>query len=291
MKQLLAFLLFSMLFACNKGEDKMPLASKLEAASLKSSERYYSNRDEAEVSANAAPASEEMAMAPPPPTDPFQIEQKIIKNAALRFETPDMDETYKQVLSAVKSHGAMVQSDVEGKDYESIFRNMTIRLPSKNFDAFLTDAGKGVSYFDRKEISSEDVTEEFVDVDARLKAKKTLEARYLELLKKANKVSEMLEIERELANVREEIEAKEGRLKFLENHVSMSTVTIEFYKKTAVEGGVTVSYGSKIWNAIASGFNGISVFFIELLYIWPLIIILVVLFFWLRRKIRRKKTQ
>jgi hypothetical protein len=288
MKQLLAFLLFFLLLSCDTREDAAVYDSKIETVALKSASKGYSDKD-TEAAAASEEVSSDQLSAPPPPEEHIQIEQKIIKNAALRFETPDMDETYRQILTAAKKHAAMVQSDVEGKDYESVFRNMTIRLPNKNFDAFLADAGKGVSYFDRKEISSEDVTEEFIDVEARLKAKKTLESRYLELLKKANKVSEMLEIERELANVREEIEAREGRLKYLENHVSMSTVTIEFYKKTAVEGGVTVSYGSKLWNAIKSGFNGISVFFIELLYIWPLIIILVVLFFWLRRKFRKRK--
>ena len=125
---------------------------------------------------------------------------------------------------------------------------------------FLKDISKGVAYFDNKEISSQDVTAEYIDIDARLKAKKVLENRYLELLKKANKVSEILEIEQQLSAIREEIEAKEGQLNYLQNRVSFSTITIEFYKSVANESGITVSYGMKIWTAIKSGFNSISSF-------------------------------
>jgi len=216
------------------------------------------------------------------------IEQKIIKTGDIKFETNDLDATYKQITTAVKSHKAIVQNDTEGKEYNSVFRRLIVRVPSKNFDLFLTDISKGVSYFDNKEISSQDVTEEYIDIDARLKAKKVLESRYLELLKKANKVSEMLEIEAQLSSIREEIESKEGQLRYMQNRISMSTITIEFYKTIANESGATISYGSKIWNAITSGFNGFSSFFIGLVSIWPFIIILAAAVYFIRKRFKKK---
>lgn len=216
------------------------------------------------------------------------IETKIIKTGDLRFETNDLDATYNQLISSVKKHGATIQNDNEGKNYESLYRNITVRVPSQHFDGFLADISKGVNYFDRKEISSQDVTEEYIDIDARLKAKKVLEARYLELLKKANKVSEMLEIETQLSAIREEIEAKEGQLRYMQSRVSMSTINIEFYKTVASETGVTSSYGTKIWNAIKSGFNGISSFFIGLLQLWPFILILVGTIYFIRKRFKKK---
>lgn len=133
------------------------------------------------------------------------------------------------------------------------------------------------------------MTAEYIDIEARLKAKKTLESRYLELLKKATKVSEILEIEKELSVIREEIESKEGQLKYLQNKVSLSTVTINFYKTVANSQDATVSFSSKIWNAIKSGWNGISTFFIGLLHIWPFIIILVAVILYIRKRIASKK--
>jgi hypothetical protein len=225
----------------------------------------------------------------PAKESPQNIEQKIIKEGNLRFETSDLAATYSQIQKAVKSNNAIIQNDTEGKDYESVFRKLIIRVPSKNFDLFLKDISKGVAYFDNKEISSQDVTAEYIDIDARLKAKKVLENRYLELLKKANKVSEMLEIEAQLSSIREEIEAKEGQLNYMQNRVSFSTITIEFYKSIAEESGATASYGMKIWTAIKSGFNSMSSLFINLLSIWPFIIILFVIGYFIRKRFKTKK--
>ena len=217
------------------------------------------------------------------------IEQKIIKEGNLRFETNDLEATYSQIQNAVKNQNATIQNDTEGKDYQSVFRKLIIRVPSKNFDPFLTAISKGVSYFDNKEITSQDVTTEFIDIEARLKAKKVLENRYIELLKKANKVSEMLEIEAQLSAIREEIEAKQGQLNYMQNRVSFSTITVEFYKTVATESGITTSYGMKIWNAFKSGFNNLSSLFIGILSIWPFIIILIVGIYFIRKKITRNK--
>lgn len=216
------------------------------------------------------------------------IETKIIKVGDLRFQTDDLEKTYNQIQAAVKKYNASIKNDSQNNgDYE-FSRRINIRIPNENFDNFISEISKGVAYFDRKDISSEDVTEEYVDVVSRIKTKKVLEERYLELLKKANKVSEMLEIEGQLSEIREEIEAKEGRLKYLQNKVSMSTLSIEFYKPVAQGRQATVSYGGKIGNAIASGFNGISNFFISILGIWPVIVTLVVLFILIRKRFKRK---
>jgi hypothetical protein len=276
MKNILFLLVFLVSFSgCKKAEEapadmaitavKLPAKEELAASSL------YKNSDS-------------------PAADQKPIEQKIIKTGNIKFETNDLGETYNQMITAVKKHNAIIQNDTEGKEYGSIFRRITVRVPSKNFDLFLSDISKGVSYFDNKEISSQDVTEEYIDIDARLKAKKILEARYLELLKKANKVSEMLEIEAQLSAIREEIEAKEGQLRYMQSQVSMSTINIEFYKTVANEGGATISYGSKIWNAITSGFNSISSFFIGLLSIWPFLIILAAAVYFIRKRFKKKTT-
>lgn len=272
MKNLILFLVFLLSFSsCKKSE---------EAAV-----------EDMAVSAIKLPAKQESPVSsdyekPNAPT----VEQKIIKTGDIRFESNDLEGTYKQIITAVKKHNAIIQNDTEGKEYGSVFRKIMVRVPSKNFDLFLNDISKGVTYFDNKEISSQDVTEQYIDIDARLKAKKVLEARYLELLKKANKVSEMLEIEAQLSAIREEIEAKEGQLRYMQSQVSMSTISIEFYKTVANEGGATISYGSKIWNAITSGFNEISNFFIGLLSIWPFLIILAVIVYFIRKRFK-KKTQ
>ncbi|MEM9687070.1 MAG: DUF4349 domain-containing protein, partial [Bacteroidota bacterium] len=215
-------------------------------------------------------------------------EQKLIKESYLRFETQDLDATYQKIRDNVKAHKGYIQSDTQEKGYNELNRNIVVRIPSEHFQKTIDAINEYVSFFDTKRISSTDVTEEFIDLEARLKAKRTLENRYLELLSKAQHVKDILEIEKELSAIREEIEAREGRLKYLEQRVSYSIITISFYKKTS-ESGITVSYGTKIWNALKSGFNGLSYFFLALLRIWPFILILLVGIYIIRRKYFKKQ--
>src|SRR6218665_52510 len=123
---------------------------------------------------------------PPPPKVGQQIEQKIIKEATLKFETDNLENSFSQIQKAVANSKARIINDSEGKDFATLFRNLTIKVPSQNFDRFINDVSKGVSYFEVKNISAEDVTEQFIDLTSRLKTKKKLEERYLEILKKAN---------------------------------------------------------------------------------------------------------
>ena len=217
------------------------------------------------------------------------IPQKIIKSASLRFESNDLEATYKQIQAAVKESHAIIQSDSEGKNDYSLYRNIMIHVPSQNFDVFLQSVSKGVSYFDQKDISSEDVTAQYIDLDSRLKTKRKLEERYLEILKKANKISEILEIEQQISLIREEIEAKQGQLRYIESRVSESRISIEIYKPIAEKEGVKISYGSKIWTAIKSGFFSLSEFLISIISIWPFIIIICVLAYFIRKRFKRKK--
>ncbi|PWH83951.1 DUF4349 domain-containing protein [Algibacter marinivivus] len=214
--------------------------------------------------------------------------QKIIKTSYLKFETDDLDKTYLQIKKAIQDNKGFIKDDNSNKSYNTITRHIIVRIPTNNFQNTLDAVSKNVDYFDTKRISAKDVTEEFIDLEARLKAKLTLEKRYLELLSKAKNVKEMLEIERELSNIREEIEAKQGRLKYLQNKVSLSTLDIEFYKLTS-EAPVTKSYSTKMWNAIKAGFNGISIFFLGLLHIWPFIIILFIGGYFIKKWIKKSK--
>lgn len=289
MKNLIIFLFAGLLFCGCKEYDasadtEVGYQEMKLSAQAKSEHVEYDAESNYEMAADstAAPAAEI-------PLPPEKIEQKIIKLGELRFGVSDMDATYTSIQQLVKKYKVIVQNDSEGKDEYSLSRTMLLRVPNEYFDDFINELSKGVDYFDRKTISVDDVTEEYIDVASRIKTKKALEERYLQLLSKANKVSEMLEIERELANIREEIEAKEGRLKYIQNKVSMSTISIQFYKPTERKAGATVSFGTKFANAIKSGFNGISTFFLWLIEVWPFIIILVALIFFIRRRFKKKR--
>jgi hypothetical protein len=271
--------------SCKQADAEVePADAAIQSVKMPAKEMRADKYDRKENSSNATQAASLSMLS----EEEEFIETKIIKSGDLRFQTDDLEKTFNQIQAAVKKFKATIKNDSQSNgDYE-FSRRVNIRIPNENFDAFIAEISKGVSYFDRKDISSEDVTEEYIDVVSRIKTKKVLEERYLELLKKANKVSEMLEIEGQLSEIREEIEAKEGRLRYLQNKVAMSTLDIEFYKPLAQDNNATVSYGGRIGNAIVSGFNSISNFFIGLLGIWPVIVTLVVVFILIRKRFKRK---
>lgn len=277
MKFLLVLFSFLTLATCGGGDNEAVIANPSVAGSPTYDDMDIEAVEEVSISSKAAVAQPQE-----------QIQKKVIKTGNLRFETQDLDKTRNRILTAVQKAGGYVQSDNSGKNYNNVYQNIAVRVPSANFDSLLNDIAVGVAFFDEKSISQRDVTEEFVDIQARLKAKRALEERYLNLLAKAKTVREMLEIERELSNIREEIESKQGRLKYLQSQVSESTLYINFYKETA-ETGATVSYGTKIVNAIKSGWNGISIFFLGLLHIWPFLILVGIGIFFLRRFLKKQK--
>lgn len=261
--KVLGFWLLSMIYMCSSGN---------------SDENY---------AATEVAFEEEMVQADMADDVEADVEQKIIKTGSLRFETQDLAQTRAKILKAVEATNGYVQNERSGKDYTGNYQEMQVRIPSKNFQQALELISQGVAYFDEKSVSQRDVTEEFIDLEARLKAKRELENRYLELLKKASSVKEILEIERELSVIREEIESKEGRLKYLSNQVSYSTLSIYFYK-TEVENGITQSYGSKMLQAVKGGWQGISTFVLGLIYIWPFILLVILVIFLIRRWQKRK---
>lgn len=214
--------------------------------------------------------------------------EKIIKNARLRFETQNTADTYNVLSSVIKLHNGFIQNDEISRSYDTENRYLDIRVPAEKFESLVDAISKNVPYFDEKSISSKDVTEEYIDIEARLTAKKTLENRYLELLGSAKNVSEILEIEKELANIRSDIESAQGRLKYLQNKVSLSTIHIEFYK-TKVSSVTKKSYGAKMIDALVSGFNGLSIFILGILHIWPFILILIIGLYLLKRYLKKQK--
>ncbi|HLT53814.1 MAG TPA: DUF4349 domain-containing protein [Flavobacteriaceae bacterium] len=196
------------------------------------------------------------------------IERKLIKDGRVEFETDNLETTRNTIYEAIKTYKAYVASDQAYNYPGRMSQTISVRMPAEHFDTFLADATTGVTKFDSKDINIRDVTEEFLDVEARLKTKKELEARYLELLKKAQNVKDILEIERELGQLRSDIESVEGRLKYLENQVAMSTLNITFYKTVDTE----TEFGKKFQNGFKNGWENLIWFFVGLVNLWPFIL-------------------
>lgn len=217
-------------------------------------------------------------------------DKKIIKDANIGVKVDNYN-FYRPTLdsSIYKLNGYISNENLEKNDY-NIQCHVSIRLPAENFENFLSFLEEGPVKLLYKNVSARDVTEEFIDIEARLKTKKEIEKRYIELLSKAKNIKEILEVEEKLRIIREEIEAKEGRLKYLKNQVAFSTVHLRItqdldYKYEPVK---EKSFLQRLWKSIHGGWQGFIAFLLFLVRIWPVILIGIVTFYYIRRASRKK---
>ncbi|MDQ3745192.1 MAG: DUF4349 domain-containing protein, partial [Acidobacteriota bacterium] len=163
---------------------------------------------------------------------PTTVERKVIRNAELSLETDEPQKAMQRVASIAEARGGFVVTSESrqqagtdgGKAYEVI--TIQARVPAAQFDAALNDIRAVGSRVTAEKITGQDVTEEFIDLEARLRTQRALEAQLLDIMKQAHQVSDAITVERELTNVRTEIERIEGRRRFLENQASLSTVKV-----------------------------------------------------------------
>ncbi|MBL7835128.1 MAG: DUF4349 domain-containing protein [Cyclobacteriaceae bacterium] len=220
--------------------------------------------------------------------DAVAAERKLIRNGALSFETSDVKKTKTTIDAICKELNAYISNESQNNYSSRLQYNQTIRVTADKFDLLIQKVEAEASRVEGKNVNTEDVTEEFIDVEARLKTKKDLETRYREILKQAKTVEEIITIERQIAEVRSDIESMEGRLKYLSSQVAYSTLTVSFYETIGTDFG----FGSKIGGAFGTGWQYFLSFLIGLVNVWPFLI-LMALVIWLAfrwDKRRHKKT-
>jgi hypothetical protein len=202
----------------------------------------------------------------------FTDERKVIKDGEVYFESQDIDATRARIDMAVKKHGGYISNEYEYAYPDRVEQSVVARVPADNFDALIAEIAEGVKRFERKDIEATDVTEEYVDIEIRLKIKKETEDRYRQLLSRAKTVKDIVEIEKQLAEIREGIESVEGRLRYLQNRISLSTLTVTFYEKTSAP----VGFSSKFKNGILNGWRNFVWSLVGLVNVWPFVILLAI---------------
>jgi hypothetical protein len=207
-------------------------------------------------------------------TDNFQtVERKLIKDGRIDFQTKDVEVTEKTVRAIAKQCGAWISDDHCSRTDSKLEYNLTIRVPSDKYESLTNLILKeaDVMKLDSKSTSIEDVTEEYIDVKTRLEIKKDSEKKLTELLGKAKNMAEVLEVQKQLSELRENIESVEGRMKFLADQVSYSTLRVTFY--------VNMPYSSRFfggfWSALKDGWEVFLYVLTGAAYLWVLILVVV----------------
>jgi uncharacterized protein DUF4349 len=197
--------------------------------------------------------------ASPAEAQPETIDRKIIRNANLIIELDAPADGQRRLTAIAESHGGFVvtsefkQNDGRAPGKPSQVVNVIMRVPSSQFLSAL-DMVRTVGVRTTQEtVAGQDVTQEYIDLEARIRTKKALEAQFLEIMKQARKVSEALEVQSEIADVRTEIEQLEGRRRFLENQSALSTINVTLQTPVPIVTATTSSFGDSIKNALGDG--------------------------------------
>ena len=188
--------------------------------------------------------------------------------------------------------GYITSMEVSSGSYE-LNSDITIRVPASAFDSLLQALGGESAFTNYLQIQAQDVTEEYLDIETRLQTKREVRDRYIEVLRnQARTVEEILMAEEKIRVIQEEIESKEGRFRYLQSQVSMSTIHLHLYQTVEyVESPDTYtrSFWSDLKDSLADGGELIRDLFLGLMSIWPLLLILILLLWkgrWLWRRIR-----
>ena len=151
-----------------------------------------------------------------------EAERKVIYNADMRIKVDEIEEQTKTVIAKAKEQGGyMISSDI---DYVSV------RVPAEKLTSFLDEVAT-IGEVESRNVYSRDITEAYADMELRLENAEKTRKRYLELLDKAESVSDILEIEKELERLNTSIEQLKGQLNSYDKQVQFSKVSVSFFTK------------------------------------------------------------
>lgn len=228
------------------------------------------------------------------------VDRKIIKNADIALESEEPEAAQKRISAIAETVGGfVVESQQRSSDGRSANRDtvgMTIRVPAAKFGEVIDEIRKTPGRLISENIKGQDVTEEFIDIEARLTAKKALETQFMEIMKRANTVDDALSVQRQLADVRAEIEKIEGRKRFLENQAGLSTIKVSIQTPAAIAAS-GAGFFSKLADSVNVGLESATGFVLGLvtflIAVFPFALFvglpayLLVRYFWRKQKRRR----
>jgi len=218
------------------------------------------------------------------------ISKKIIKNGDMKIQVGDIKKAQNQVNEIIRKNNAYIQKEeFQNTDMDDNL-TLTIRVPHKNFDALINSFSDGVGSVLSKNVSSDDVTEEYTDVAIKLANKKIYLEKYRDMLKKASTTKDMLEIQEKIRELEDEIDIAEGRLRFIDDRVNYSTLNLNLYKEKVRSSATSkIGFGSRFIDSLTEGWNSFVSFLLGMVSLWPFFLTIpIIVFFWRKWKSKKK---
>lgn len=210
------------------------------------------------------------------------LNRKVIKTGELYIETKGFEQTINSITQKVEEIGGYIEgSNIEGnsyyKDTGRRYGELRVRIPNKSFDSFINQADSFGNVTSRS-MQGEDVTDQYVDTEARLKSLEVQQTRLMELLEKSGSLEELFAIEKELAEVSYQIEQFKGTLNKYDSLIDYSTVSIYVNEVQVYQNTQTpITFGERMGKRFSQSIQGIKVFGEELILLFvglmPVVII------------------
>ena len=285
-KTILAFLTMLLFVACKnenaKSSDEMVTlnrksenqlsTTKQEEAQKEPAPQYINDeKDKQQQNSNSKQAQQQV------PVSNQDWDKKIIKTASINLEIKDFKTYNSTFRDKIRQVGGYIAQEQQSETEYKIENTLSIKVPIDKFDEAVQLLTKDAEKLNEKRISSEDVTMEFVDTRSRLEAKKQVRLRYLDLLKQAKNMEEILNVQSEINGIQEEIESASGRIEYFSHSSSFSTINLTFYQilNPLVADPAKPSFSSKFSAAFREGWNWIQEVVIILVTLWPLVLAVV----------------
>jgi Domain of unknown function (DUF4349) len=216
-----------------------------------------------------------------PPEFNLEKGSKIIKNGNMSFEVNELPQAKQKLDKLLGSFNSYYENEQFNAYGNRQTYSLLIRIPNSKFDSLINALESGMGKLTTKNIQAQDVTEEYVDLKIRLDNNLAYLKQYNEILKKANSIKEILEVQEMIRRIEEEIESKKGRLKFLDDKVNYSSLHLELTELVPTNFSNQPGFGIRVKNAFTSGIQGFLNFLVGLVHIWPFLVLIVLL--WLFR--------
>lgn len=232
--------------------------------------------------------------------DPVSIERKIVQNADIDLRVQNVSEVVEQIIALCDQNGGYTVNSHLYRDEERVSAQLSIKVPQPQLSSIITAISQLGEVTD-KIITTQDVTEEYYDAQARLKVLKAKEERLLGLMSKAANITEVISVENELGKTRGEIEVLAGRLKYLSNATAYSLIKIDL--RQGIPGTLKAPQGTlgKAAQGLVSSLNHLidfashTVVFLVIILPWILVIFLLFLLvryiYQKRQAVRHKNEQ
>jgi hypothetical protein len=207
-------------------------------------------------------------------------EKKIIKNADLNLEVTDYNAYNQQVHASVKQWGGYVAQETQQASEYKKENTITVKVPVDQFDNIVQSLTSGKEKVLVKKITSEDVTGEVVDTRARMEAKRQIRERYMDLLKQARNMEEILQVQNVINDIQLQIESATGRINYLTHASAFSTIQLTFFQVIDANA-VNVkdpTFGQRVLDSLKNGLSWVGELLLLVLNLWPLALLGVIIY-------------